>query len=77
MPSARAHRLLFAACLAAHLPLAAQQSDNASRPWNVGLSQDVTRYTNVLNSSSGGVSDTVWTTTLSGGLNVPLGRQRA
>jgi Putative beta-barrel porin 2 len=77
MHPARAHRLLFAACLAAHLPLAAQQADNASRPWNVGLSQDVTRYTNVLNSSSGGVSDTVWTTTLSGGVNVPFGRQRA
>jgi hypothetical protein len=77
MHPARAHRLLFAACLAVHLPLAAQQADNASRPWNVGLSQGVTRYTNVLNSSSGGVSDTVWTTTLSGGLNVPFGRQRA
>lgn len=77
MPSARAHRLLFAACLAAHLPLAAQQSDNASRPWNVGLAQEVTHFTNVLNSTSGGVSDTLWTTTLSGGLNVPFGRQRA
>jgi Putative beta-barrel porin 2 len=77
MHPARAHRLLFAACLAAHLPLAAQTSDNATRPWNVGLSQEVTRYTNVLNSTSGGVSDTVWTTTLSGGLNVPFGRQRA
>jgi Putative beta-barrel porin 2 len=77
MHPARAHRLLLAACLAAHLPLAAQQPDSASRPWNVGLSQDVTRYTNVLNSSTDGVSDTVWTTTLSGGLNVPFGRQRA
>jgi hypothetical protein len=78
MPSARAHRLLFAACLAAHLPLAAQQSDNADRPWNVGLSQDITRYTNVLRSAgSAEVSDTVWTTTLNGGVNVPFGRQRA
>jgi Putative beta-barrel porin 2 len=77
MHPARAHRLLLAACLAAHLPLAAQQADNATRPWNVGLSQDVTRYTNVLNSPSDGVSDTVWTTTLSGGVNVPFGRQRA
>jgi Putative beta-barrel porin 2 len=76
MPPARAHRLLLAACMAAHLPLAAQQSDT-SRPWNIGLTQDVTRYTNVLNSTSGGVSDTVWTTTLNGGLNVPFGRQRA
>lgn len=78
MPQARAHRLFFAACLAAHLPLAAQQADNTSRPWNVGLSQDVTYYTNALNSSgSSEVGDTVWTTTLSGGVNVPFGRQRA
>jgi Putative beta-barrel porin 2 len=77
MQHARAHRLLFAACLAAHLPLAAQQSDNANRPWNVGLAQEVTHYTNVLNSTSSEVSDTVWRTTLSGGLNVPFGRQRA
>jgi hypothetical protein len=77
MPHARAHRLFLAASLAAHLPLAAQQSDNAERPWNIGLSQDVTHYTNALNSSSSEVSDTVWTTTLSGGLNVPFGRQRA
>lgn len=76
MQHARAHRLLIAACLAAHLPLAAQQSDT-SRPWNVGLSQDITHYTNALNSSSGAVGDTVWTTTLSGGVNVPFGRQRA
>lgn len=78
MHHARAHRLLFAACLAAHLPLAAQQADNANRPWNVGLSQDITHFTNTLNGPSGSeVSDTVWTTTLSGGVNVPFGRQRA
>jgi Putative beta-barrel porin 2 len=77
MHPARAHRLLLAACLAAHLPLAAQQPDSASRPWNIGLTQDVTRYTNVLSSPTDGVSDTVWTTTLSGGVNVPFGRQRA
>jgi hypothetical protein len=78
MQHVRVHRLLFAACLAAHLPLSAQQSDNASRPWNVGVSQDVTHYTNALNGSKGAeVGDTVWTTTLSGGLNVPFGRQRA
>jgi Putative beta-barrel porin 2 len=78
MHHARAHRLLFAACLAAHLPLAAQQADDSKRPWNVGLSQDITHHTNALSAPRGGeVSDTVWTTTLSGGLNVPLGRQRA
>ena len=78
MHPARAHRILLAACLAAHLPLAAQQADNATRPWNVGLSQEITHYTNALNGpSSSEVSDTVWTTTLSGGVNVPFGRQRA
>jgi Putative beta-barrel porin 2 len=78
MHHARARRLLFAACLAAHLPLAAQQSDNATRPWNVGLSQDITHYSNALNGTAGSeVSDTVFTTTLSGGLSVPFGRQRA
>jgi hypothetical protein len=78
MHHARAHRLLFAACLAAHLPLAAQQSDNATRPWNIGASQDITHYSNALSSSPGTeVSDTVFTTTLSGGATVPFGRQRA
>ena len=78
MPQARAHQLLLAACLAAHLPLAAQQADNTTRPWNVGLSQDITHYSNALSGPSGAeVSDTIWTTTLSGGVNVPFGRQRA
>jgi Putative beta-barrel porin 2 len=78
MPHARAHRLFYLACLAAHLPLAAQQADTANRPWNVGVSQEVTHYTNALSGSSGSeVSDTLWTTTLSGGVSVPFGRQRA
>jgi Putative beta-barrel porin 2 len=78
MHHARAHRLLFAACLAAHLPLSAQQATDANRPWNVGLSQDITHHTNALSGpGSSQVSDTIWTTTLSGGVNVPFGRQRA
>ncbi len=78
MHHASAHRLLFAVCVAMHLPLAAQQADDAKRPWNVGLSQDVTHFTNAVNAPRGDeVSDTVWTTTLSGGVNVPFGRQRA
>jgi hypothetical protein len=69
---------LFAACLAAHLPLAAQQADTTKRPWHVALSQEVDHRTNALNAAGGGESsDTVWTTTLSGGVNVPFGRQRA
>jgi Putative beta-barrel porin 2 len=78
MPQARAHRLLLATCLAAHLPLAAQQAENTNRPWNVGLSQDITHYSNALSGPSGSeVGDTIWTTTLSGGVSVPFGRQRA
>jgi hypothetical protein len=69
---------LIAACLAAPLSLSAQQIGDPNRPWNIGLSQGITHYTNALSGSSGSeVSDTVWTTTLSGGVNVPLGRQRA
>jgi hypothetical protein len=78
MHHARAHRLLFAVCVALHLPLAAQQADDAKRPWNVGLSQDVTRFSNAFNAPRGGeASDTTWTTTLNGGVTVPFGRQRA
>ncbi len=78
MHHARAHRLLFAVCVAMHLPLAAQQADDAKRPWNVGLSQDITHFTNAVNGPRGAeASDTTWTTTLSGGVNVPFGRQRA
>lgn len=74
----RAHHLLMTACLAVHLPLAAQQPSSADRPWNVALSQDVTHNTNALSSPGNAeVSDTVWTTTLSGGVRVPFGRQRA
>jgi len=78
MSHARAHRYLLAGCLAAHLPLAAQQADSATRPWNVALSQEVDHRTNALNSAGAAeTSDTVWTTTLSGGVRVPFGRQRA
>lgn len=52
----------------------AQSSD---RPYYVGILQDFRHQTNVLNGSGAGeVSDTVFTTTLRGGLNVPFGRQR-
>jgi hypothetical protein len=78
MSHLRARPLVLAVCLAAHLPLAAQQADNANRPWNVALSQAVDRRTNALNSAGAAeTSDTVWTTTLSGGVRVPFGRQRA
>jgi hypothetical protein len=46
-------------------------------PYYVGIAQDVTHESNTLNSSAGSeVSDTIYTTTLRGGLNLPFGRQR-
>jgi hypothetical protein len=78
MPQVRSHRILFVACLFAHLPLAAQPTVSPDRPWYVGASQEIRYYTNALSGPSDSeVSDTVWTTTLSGGIRVPLGRQRA
>jgi len=53
-------------------------AQSSSRPWYVGLTQDFTHESNVLGSASGAeTSDTVSTTTLRGGLNLPFGRQRA
>jgi hypothetical protein len=77
MPHARALSLLFAAALAPHLPLAAQTGDR-DRPWFVSLQQEVEHRTNALDSPDGSeVSDTIFTTTLGGGLNARFGRQRA
>ena len=68
------HLLAAAATLALSGAALAQSSD---RPWSVGLVQDFTHESNVLGSSTGSeVSDTVSTTTLRGGLNLPFGRQR-
>ena len=53
-------------------------AQSPDRPWYVGLSQDFTHQSNVFGSASGAeTSDTISTTTLRGGLNVPFGRQRA
>ena len=70
------HRLslVAAACLLVGGAALAQSTD---RPWYVGLGQDFTHQSNVLSSASGEISDTISTTTLRGGLNVPFGRQRA
>jgi Putative beta-barrel porin 2 len=79
MPHIRAHHVLLAACLTAPLPAAAQSSAGAdgSRPWYVTLSQEVEHQTNALSSTDGEFSDTLWTTSLGGGLNLRFGRQRA
>jgi hypothetical protein len=56
----------------------AQTAASASeRPWYVGLNQDFTHVSNVLGATRGNeVSDTISTTTLLGGINTRLGRQR-
>ncbi len=70
------HRLslVAAACLVIGGAALAQSTE---RPWYVGLGQEFTHQSNVLSSASGEISDTISTTTLRGGLNVPFGRQRA
>lgn len=52
----------------------AQASD---KPWYVGLTQEFVYNSNVYNRSTFSEGDTVSTTTLSGGLNLRFGRQRA
>ncbi len=67
--------LALAAGLALSGAACAQATD---RPWYLGLGQDFTHDSNVLSSPSGSeTSDTISTTTLRGGFNVPFGRQRA
>ncbi len=64
--------------LAAGLTLCgAAAAQDADRPWYVGASQAFTYESNVLNRSAAALSDTVSTTSLFGGLNARLGRQRA
>ena len=55
----------------------AASAQTSARPWYVGLSQDITRESNVLGGAAGSESsDTVSTTSLRGGVNVFFGRQR-
>lgn len=58
---------------------AALAQSGGPSPWYVGLTQDVTRQSNVFNAQEGSPesSSTVSTTTLRGGINAHLGRQRA
>lgn len=71
------HRPTLLALAAGMAVSGAAIAQSADRPYYVGVMQDFTHQSNVLNSPSGGeVSDTVSTTTLRGGLNVPFGRQR-
>ena len=69
-------RLLAALMACSALGTAAAQS--SPRPWTLSAGQNWTHESNVLNSPPGSEqSDTVSTTTLSGGLDLTLGRQRA
>lgn len=80
MPHDRAQRLLFIACLAAHGAAGAQvtPTPNPDRPWYVFAQQEVEHRTNAFSGASGSeTSDTIWTTSLGGGVNARFGRQRA
>jgi hypothetical protein len=58
------------------LPGAASAQSN-ERPWSIGLTQDFTHQSNLFGSTAGSeVAGTVSTTTLDGGVNTTLGRQR-
>lgn len=63
----------LAAGLLAHGAAIGQATD---RPWYVGLTQNFTYDSNVLDASTGELDDTISTTSLRGGLNQRLGRQR-
>jgi Putative beta-barrel porin 2 len=71
---------LVALAAAATTPAAMAQApapaSTGERPWYVGLTQEFAYLSNVLGAASGEVSDTVSTTSLRGGVNTRLGRQR-
>jgi hypothetical protein len=69
---------LFLACLAAPGAASAQATSSADRPWHVFAQQEIEYRSNALTSQKGSeVSDTIWTTSLGGGINARFGRQRA
>lgn len=70
------HGVALAALSCALAAPAAVWAQEAQRPWYVGLTQDFTHYSNVLQLPTGEISDTISTTTLRGGVNANLGRQR-
>lgn len=56
--------------------LLALQAQAQTSPWYAGVSQRFEHQTNLFQSSSGEVSDTISTTSLVAGLDQPIGRQR-
>jgi hypothetical protein len=70
--------LLLAALTVPGLAAAQPVQVNPDRPWYVFAQQAVEYQSNALNSEKGSeVSDTLWTTTLGGGVSARFGRQRA
>jgi hypothetical protein len=76
-------RLLRACHLVPVLTLAAMTLPVLAGPYSMSLSQSVTRESNLLRVEEGQAvpdtlsrSDTVWTSTLQGGIDQPIGRQR-
>lgn len=70
------HGVTLAGLACALVAPAAAWAQDPGRPWYVGLTQDFTHYSNVLQLPTGEISDTISTTTLRGGINAILGRQR-
>lgn len=69
-PSLRLGAVAFA------LGLVAVQAQAQTSPWYVGVNQRFEHHTNLFNAASGQVADTVSQTSLVGGLDIPVGRQR-
>lgn len=68
--------IALAAVLAATAPLSAAAQATEERPWYVGASQEFRWESNTLNSANNEISDTISATSVFGGVNARLGRQR-
>jgi hypothetical protein len=68
--------IALAAVLAATAPLSAAAQGTEERPWYVGASQEFRWESNTLNTPSNEFSDTESVTSVFGGVNARLGRQR-
>jgi hypothetical protein len=69
-------RLIALAAILAAAPLTATAQDPEERPWYVGASQEFRWESNTLNSENNEISDTISATSVFGGVNARLGRQR-
>ena len=62
--------------IAGVLGLLALQAQAQTSPWYAGVNQRFEHHSNLFQSSGGGVSDTVSSTSLVGGVDLPISRQR-